>query len=69
MNLPDALKKAQKTNHALRCTEWPDGRFVYHGMDNQLRWDGGTKLLTLSIALLLSTTWETSSLHPYQIQR
>jgi len=65
MNIYTCLKKARKLNRALRRKEWAEDLFVYHGMDNVLRWSD-ERDFSFSIADLLSTTWVTTKIHPYQ---
>jgi hypothetical protein len=65
MDIHTALGRARFQDKALRCREWPEDTFVYHGMDNVLRWPDGREF-HFSIADLLSTDWVTTNLHPYQ---
>jgi hypothetical protein len=64
MNIQQAMEEARKTNRAIRGSDWPDGLYMYHGMDNSMWYSTGREA-EWSVAALLRTDYETTNLAPY----
>lgn len=57
MNLHEALVVARKENKAIHRPSWGD-QFIYHGMDNMLRWNMDKRSFDPAVADLLHTDYE-----------
>jgi hypothetical protein len=53
MHIQKVIKEAAKQDRAVRGSTWPDGAYLYHGMDNLMRREDGSRFV-LSIASLLA---------------
>jgi len=56
MNIQKAMIQAQKLNNAIRGKKWPDGAYIYHGMDNLMRNADGSEFVW-SVASLMATDY------------
>jgi len=57
MNLHEVLVAARKENKAICRPSWED-QFIYHGMDNMLRWNRDKRSFDPAVADLLHTDYE-----------
>lgn len=64
MNIHDALKLAREQNVAITRSDFPEGVYVQHGMDNLLRFEDGRECC-FAVADLLSTDWKIYQSKPY----
>lgn len=58
MNICDTIKLGREENRAIRQSSWPPELFVYHGMDNQLRFSDSHHPLSFAVATFLANDWE-----------
>jgi hypothetical protein len=69
MNICEAITLARKENKAIRQSDWPKERYVYHGMDNLLRWGHNDIEIIPCIALFTANNFELLDSTPYQPEK